>query len=300
MRFKPFGGIGDELMCTAVVREYKRRFPNEEITLVDHARKEIWDGNPWIRWGTTINGKQYQPDTYSFPQGGSAHGFAKQLGFELVDDTPEIWLTAEEYAKDFGVLNFSKTIAIDIEAKWASRQWEPGNFVKVAEALRADGWCVIEVGHRNDGSTVEVLGTKLPSSYSFLNKLKLRENCALLSQVDLFLGNDSGSFHMAAAVGTPQVALFGPIKWFARAYWNTTSVYAYSDCAPACNIKCSRQERGAYGPVKHCLDEIHPDRVVEAVRVAYNRFVVPGLRMRRPVAGRIQKPMNTILLDSKV
>lgn len=286
MRFKPYGGIGDELMVTAIVREYKRKFPKEEITLTDGCRQDVWKNNPWIRWGNTLNGQQNTPDTYAFPQGGTAHGFAKNLGFEIVDDTPEVWLTQEERSHDFGIQNWEKTIALDIEAKWPSRQWTPARFEEVARLLQQDGWRVIEIGSRDSGSTLEVMQTKIPSDYSFVNKTKLRECFALLSNVSLYLGNDSGCFHMAAAVGTPQVVLFGPIKWHARAYWNTTSVFAYSDCAPACNIKCCRQERGAYGPIKHCMDEISPERVLEAVQVAYNRFVVPGLRISRPLAGR--------------
>lgn len=285
-------GIGDELCVTALVREYKRAFPLEEVHVHNSKREWIWKGNPYLGYGVTASNREYRPNTYAFAGASTAHGLAKGLGLEIVDDTPEIFLTKEERDQDFGIRNWDRTVAIDIQAMWASRQWDPVRFIRVAELLRDDGWRVIEVGHRGDKNH-PLMKFQLPADYSFLNQLEPRDNCALLSKVSLYLGMDSGSMHMAAAVGTPQVAIFGPIKWYSRAYWNTTPVFAYSDCAKGCMEMCSRQEKPPYGPVIHCLDEIKPERVAEAARVAYNRYVEPGLRISRPRAGR-SRPMAPI------
>lgn len=278
-------GIGDELTITAIARELKRVRPDEEIRIYASERTWIWKGNPHVGYGTTDSGALFRPDTYAFPGASTAHGFARAMGFQIIDDTPEIFLTQEELEQDFGITNWDRTVAIDIQAMWAARQWDPTKFIRTAELLRDDGWRVIEVGKRGDPSH-PLNQYKLPADYSFLDKLKPRDNCALLSKVSLYLGMDSGSMHMAAAVGTPQVAIFGPIKWYSRAYWNTTPVFAYSDCSKGCGEICVRQEKPPYGPVIHCLDEIQPERVAEAARVAYNRFVEPGLRIRRPASGR--------------
>lgn len=288
MNAKPWGGLGDELAMTAVVREHKRALPDEEIHLWDSHRPDIWKNNPHVGHGSTNNGKNWRPDFYSWMKASTPHAMARQLGFQLVDDTPEVWLTQEELDRDFGIKSFERTVAVDIEAKWRSRQWSPTKFVRVAELLRDEGWRIIEVGKRDDSTFPDVLGANLPADHSFVGKLTLRENLSLLSKVSLFLGNDSGSFHMAAAVATPQVAIFGPIPWHARAYWNTTSIFAYSDCNPKCMVDCCRQNPATspYGKIEPCLDEIEPGRVADAVRVAYNRFVAPGLRFTRPRAGR--------------
>lgn len=280
-------GIGDELTFTALAREYKRAYPTEEIHLYASFREWIWKGNPHLWHGTTNNGKEIRPNTYAMMKASTAHGLAKQLGFQLVDDTPEIWLTKEEREQDFGIRNWDKTVAIDVQAMWPGRQWRLEGFVRVANMLRDDGWTVIEVG-KVDDKDHPVMRMDLPKDYSFLNNLKPRDNCALLSNVSLYLGNDSGSFHMAAAVGTPQVAIFAAVQWYSRAYWNTTPIFAYSDCAPQCMERCLRQvkKEDGFNEIRHCLDEISPERVAEAARVAYNRYVEAGLRTRRPAAGR--------------
>lgn len=278
-------GIGDELTFTALAREHKRAFPLEEIHLFNSSREWIWKNNPHLWHGSTLSGKEIRPNTYGWMKASTAHAYAKALGFHLVDDTPEVWLTQEELSQDFGIENWDKTIAVDLEAMWPSRTWDPTKFIRTVELLRWDGWRIIEVGWR-PAKDHPLASIQFPADFSFLTKLQPRQNCALLSKVSLYLGADSGNFHMAAAVNTPQVVIFGPIPWFARAYWNTTPVFAYTDCAASCMERCLRQVPPPHGPIKHCLEEIEPDRVAEAVRVAYNRFVAPGLRISRPRPGR--------------
>lgn len=81
---------------------------------------------------------------------------------------------------------------------------------------------------------------------------------ALLSRCDLYLGNDSGLTHLAAALGVPSAALFGPsdpVQWAPR---GRRVIVARQDvaCSP-----CSDYERKVC-PHRRCLTEFEPDEVI--------------------------------------
>ncbi len=84
------------------------------------------------------------------------------------------------------------------------KNWRLEEFAALAERLVKQGrditWCL--------GPAEETFG--LPAGTSVLGALTLVELAGRLKQAALFIGNDSGVTHLAAAVGCPTVALFGP------------------------------------------------------------------------------------------
>lgn len=270
MRIVGFGGgLGDHLALTALVREVKRQVPNEAIIVHEPARPELWIGNPHInlgvgrqRWGDvhlSLNEDRYL--------GAMPHSFARQVGLQIVDDTPEIFLTEAE--RDWVPALPARTIALDPWAFWQSRRWPYERFLGLVSRLRADGWYTVELGKRDRKKSEGRVENPLGTDGSYFNLLGVRSTAALLEKCALFVGNDSGMMHLAAAVGTPQVAIFGAIRWYARAYFNTTPVFPYSECGQACFIDCFRKVEGKK---HHCMTEIGVDRVFEAVRVAAGRW----------------------------
>lgn len=109
----------------------------------------------------------------------------------------------------------------------------------------------------------EILATA-PSSPSLLDwsgQLTLKELTALLQRARLFIGVDSAPMHMASALGTPVVAIFGPsgdIEW---APWQTRAQVLVSEhsCRPCGFAGCGG------GHVSECLEAVSVDRVLEAV-----------------------------------
>lgn len=296
------GGLGDEVAATAVVREYKRQHPDELVRVYEPTRPAIWLHNPWVNVGKTDNGKHWclRMDTewiiedgsiYSWKAGGSApHRHAAQLGFQLVDDTPEIWLTDFERGENWGIERPDRTIAIDVGAGWPSKRWPYGRWFEVVTALTAEGWDVIELGKR-----MRVVGEEtkpMPFKLSFFAKRSIRETAAILSHCALFLGHDSGLFHLAAAVGTPQVVVFGGTRWSDYAYHNTTPVYPYSNCGEHCYKECYRPPK-VKGRFTHCMDEISAQRVLETARMALRRW--PFLPAPSRPETRIGIPRHTVV-----
>ncbi|OPY90338.1 MAG: Lipopolysaccharide core heptosyltransferase RfaQ [Syntrophus sp. PtaU1.Bin208] len=90
-------------------------------------------------------------------------------------------------------------------------------------------------------------------------KLSLKQTAALLSKALLFIGIDSGPMHMAAAVGTPVLAIFGPSRPWRWGPWGEGQVVVQKnwDCVP-CGKKGCRNDGGE----SRCLMELTPDEVL--------------------------------------
>jgi heptosyltransferase-3 len=93
-------------------------------------------------------------------------------------------------------------------------------------------------------------------------RLSLKQTAVLLSRALLFIGIDSGPMHMAAAVDTPVVAIFGPSRpwrWGPRAI-EQTIVQKKWDCVPCGKMGCRND-----GGESRCLMELAPNEVLIAV-----------------------------------
>ena len=95
-----------------------------------------------------------------------------------------------------------------------------------------------------------------------LTNLSLNELAAVLRKCDLYVGNDSGVTHLAAAVGIPVVALFGPTDprvWGPRGD-KVLTVYKGLECSP-----CSREKmRGCKN--QRCMEEISVEEVYRRIK----------------------------------
>jgi lipopolysaccharide heptosyltransferase I len=102
-------------------------------------------------------------------------------------------------------------IVLHPTARWRTKLWEPDRWRALARALLAEGTGVVLTGSRDDESAVAAILAGLdPSPMSLVGRLTLPELAAVLREADLMISVDSGPLHIAAAVGTPVVALFGP------------------------------------------------------------------------------------------
>ena len=94
-----------------------------------------------------------------------------------------------------------------------ARRWAPERFAHLADTLFHDaGGQLILVGGPEEAELhqqiIELMQSEMPVR-SFAGKGNIRVAAAILEQADLFIGNDSGLMHLATAVGTPTVAIFG-------------------------------------------------------------------------------------------
>jgi ADP-heptose:LPS heptosyltransferase len=94
-----------------------------------------------------------------------------------------------------------------------ARRWAPERFAQLADRLFHDaGGQLILVGGPEETELhrqiIELMQSEMPVR-SFAGKGNIRVAAAILEQADLFVGNDSGLMHLATAVGTPTVGIFG-------------------------------------------------------------------------------------------
>ena len=98
-----------------------------------------------------------------------------------------------------------------------ARRWEPERFSQLADTLFHDfGGQLVLVGGEEEVELHErilrAMRSDMPAR-SLAGKGSIRVTGAVIELADLFVGNDAGPMHLAAAVGTPTVAIFGLSNW---------------------------------------------------------------------------------------
>jgi ADP-heptose:LPS heptosyltransferase len=111
-------------------------------------------------------------------------------------------------------------IVLSIGTKQAANDWGAANWRALTEQLcQADPYRLVFVGGEGDREqSGAVMAGLAERCVNLCGMLSVRESAALIGSAALFIGNDSGPMHLAAAVGTPLVAvfsrLFPPGMWF--------------------------------------------------------------------------------------
>jgi lipopolysaccharide heptosyltransferase I len=125
--------------------------------------------------------------------------------------SPEDELAAGAHLAACRVAPGSPRVAVHPSARWRTKLWEIARWRELAAALLGDGIGVILTGSRDDTAMAETICSGMsPSPLSLVGRLSLKQLAAVLRDVDLVITVDSGPMHIAAAMGTPVVALFGP------------------------------------------------------------------------------------------
>ena len=107
------------------------------------------------------------------------------------------------------------------------KRWPLNSYLALAEQLCADGFsCTIICGPLEIDAASQ---TRLTSKVPLIRQDSLSDLIALTACADLFVGNDSGPAHVAAAVGTPTIALFGPTN---PAIWRPLAPHSQVVTAP--------------------------------------------------------------------
>lgn len=186
---------------------------------------------------------------------GAADRYPVSLGITLADDAgAAAWLDLAGVPSHF--------VAIAPGSIWATKRW--GKFPALAAAL--DTFVVTVGGPEDRALGDEVIAAARGGGVNAAGSLPLRVSAALLGRAAALVSNDSAPMHMAQAVGTPTVALFGPtVPAFGFAPRGPRDVIVEMDglnCRP-----CS-----AHGPKvcplghHHCMTQLEVHRVLEALQ----------------------------------
>jgi lipopolysaccharide heptosyltransferase II len=154
-------------------------------------------------------------------------------------------------------------IAIGAGASYGSAKcWPPTRFAEVANRLQANlDADVILFGAAGEADVSQAIASAMRHRpIDLTGKTAIADLPALLSQCHLFIGNDSGAMHVAAAVGLAIVAIFGPTDPAGTAPVTSrcTIVQEKPHCSPCFLRRC---------PIDHrCMKRVTPEAVLSAAQ----------------------------------
>jgi lipopolysaccharide export system permease protein len=130
---------------------------------------------------------------------------------------PHIWLDAQAERQAAQLLPQRRPcIALGPAANWPPKQWPVENFLALAQQLTAkdglfpDAPVLVIAGESERAAVASLLSALPPQQCVSVIGYDLLTVAACLKECALFIGNDSGLMHMAAATGIPTLGLFGP------------------------------------------------------------------------------------------
>jgi heptosyltransferase-1 len=160
-----------------------------------------------------------------------------------------------------------RRVAVLIGSSWESRKWATASYIRLCELIVSELHALpILCGGPNDESLAGEITRRLPiSEYaSVVGRTSLRELAYILSNVKSAVGMDSGPMHIASAVMTPIVSLWGPTDPRKSAPYGSENYVIQSaiGCAPCWRSNCPGLQGlclSAIPPeiVMHRLSEIH-------------------------------------------
>lgn len=156
-------------------------------------------------------------------------------------------------------------VAIHPGARKKMRQWKPERFAQIAARIRNDaGASIVLLGGPGEKKLIGDIEQRMgfPAALTSCD-LSLLEMAAVFAQCNLFIGNDSGPGHIAAAVGCPTLSLFGPnFPDICRPYIATGKVI-FKNLA-CCG--CRQEEHLCVRLENTCMDLIEADEVWQVVQ----------------------------------
>jgi heptosyltransferase-2/heptosyltransferase-3 len=147
-------------------------------------------------------------------------------------------------------------------AAFATKQWAADKFARVAEELAGQGLGVVAITAPDETQIIDELKRSTAAPVVAFADLSLPEITALLARAHLFVGNDSGIAHIAAAVETPAVVIFGSSNiahWRPWARAAAEVVFEEMECQPCHGYFCEKFDE------PECIKRVPVERVMAAV-----------------------------------
>jgi heptosyltransferase-3 len=182
-----------------------------------------------------------------------------------VDDRPCSHLIVSEAAENSLAVKYDpdKPYALLHPASlFKTKQWPTENFANVVEYFAGRDIASVAVASKKERSILDELRLLSRTPVTVFDDLSLPEITALASKASIFVGNDSGIAHIAAAVNTPVVVVFGSSN---RDHWRPWTdspneiVYYSLPCQPCPGYECKE-----FGEPK-CILSLETGPVIEAI-----------------------------------
>ncbi len=162
---------------------------------------------------------------------------ASFMGIAGEPPSPKVWLTPESIkAAETLIPEGAPVLAIGPTANWSAKMWGAGSFVELIERLTGPegilpGARVAIFGRDDERPMALRVIDSIPEArrIDLVGHLDLLSAGACIKRADFYVGNDSGLMHLAAAMDTPTLGLFGPSLEELYAPWGPLCAVARAD-----------------------------------------------------------------------
>ncbi len=179
-------------------------------------------------------------------------------GVELQPIMPDIPKEPSAEARAEELVGSDKVCLLTPGAGWGAKQWPTERFGELAQRLRERGYrCLVSAAREDDALAEEVVATSDGAAQAVV--CDVAGLIALERRASLVVGGDTGPMHLAAALGVPVVALFGPTDPLRNGPWGTGKSVVVRDVASVTSYK--RRDEVDAG-----LARLSVERVMEAVQ----------------------------------
>jgi len=153
---------------------------------------------------------------------------------------PHLWTAARhESVAEALVPPGPPILALAPAANWRAKTWRAERFAELAQRLTAPEGplpgarvAVLAAAHERDQLSPVLAAIPASRRIDLVGEVDLLTAAAILRRAALFIGNDTGLMHIAAAMGTPTLGLFGPSPVERFAPWGARTAVAHTPLAP--------------------------------------------------------------------
>lgn len=204
---------------------------------------------------------------------------------ELLDarppPSPTVWLTPRsEDAAARLIPAGDPVLAVGPAANWPGKQWPAPRFAELVQSLTAPGGilagarlAVLAAAHEREQAQAVIEAVPAGRVIDLVGTVDLPTAAACLRRCALFIGNDSGLMHLAAAAGVPTLGLFGPTPADRYGPWGAHAAFVRTQ-APAAELMAKfRSTPGAMGDL---MTTLSVDSALGAAESLWRRIASPA------------------------
>ena len=279
-------GAGAAVRCCGAPQSWRRRRYDLGINFEPDIRSNLLLAAARPRWTAgyaSAGGGPVLDQALDYDPGSHTSDNARRLAaavFEapLTEDVGPLLVIPEEHRRQAQAIigdAVRPVVAMHVSGGRPVKQWDPQRFGEVAQKLAASRRATILLtGSTADRPLVSQVKSLLPSSgvIDVTDSVDLLTLAALLAQSDLLVTGDTGPMHLAHAVGTPIVAVFGPSdpRRYAPRGPLDRVVRVDLPCAPCNRIRLPPAR--CQGITPDCLALVSSDRVYDAAAAVLDQL----------------------------
>ena len=253
--------LGDEVMAIPVYEALKNRYRSSHLAVWCNYPDLLRD-NPFV---DAVNPEEVHPHRYILLRGTPRDvcridHYAALAGVPCPDYPPRLHYTdwscplLETLPGDG-----SRLVAVCTGASWPTKRWPIERWRTLCRGLLDAGCHVVQLGHEDE---------EIGFGTSLVNRTSVRDAACVLRASRALVCCDSGLMHLALAVNTPAIALFGPTdpSILIRDNPDLEAITAPRDCRGCWNRPGAMREKGVC-PLgdETCLEGVTPEHVLSRV-----------------------------------